>query len=146
MLSHRRHLDGTLKTMKYHGHKRERTLAIIEDSDIVLTTYHTLAVDFAAKKSPIHEVRWFRVVLDEGTQTIPFLTVIFRAEVNKIVAGFAVSASLRFAPPKHEIARVFGRCQAVASRKALVPDLIKSNSYPMGIKIPEKKFASLLCY
>jgi SWI/SNF-related matrix-associated actin-dependent regulator of chromatin subfamily A3 len=41
----------------------------IEDSDIVLTTYHTLAADFTAKKSPLHEIGWFRVVLDEGRQT-----------------------------------------------------------------------------
>jgi len=64
-----RHLDGTLVTIKYHGPKRETKVALIKDSDIVLTTYHTLAADFAAKKGPIHAIAWYRVVLDEGRHT-----------------------------------------------------------------------------
>jgi SNF2 family DNA or RNA helicase len=64
-----RHLDGTLKSTRYHGQKREIEVATFEDSDIVLTTYHTLAADFAAPTSPVHEIAWFRVVLDEGRRT-----------------------------------------------------------------------------
>ena len=61
-----KHLDGTLKIIKYHGQKRETQIPVLADSDIVLTTYHTLAADFGAKKSPNHRIAWFRVVLDEG--------------------------------------------------------------------------------
>jgi SWI/SNF-related matrix-associated actin-dependent regulator of chromatin subfamily A3 len=61
-----KHLDRTLKITKYHGQKRETQIHVLADSDIVLTTYHTLAADFAAKRSPNHDIGWFRVVLDEG--------------------------------------------------------------------------------
>lgn len=63
---HTRHLDGTLESTKYHGPNREKDAAFIANSDIVLTTYRTLAADFTAKKCPLHEIAWFRVVLDEG--------------------------------------------------------------------------------
>lgn len=61
-----KHLDGTFAVKKYHGQKREERLEFLTNSDIVLTTYHTLAADFAAKKSPIHNIAWFRIVLDEA--------------------------------------------------------------------------------
>ena len=69
-----RHLNGTLKTVKYHGQKRKTQIAVIEDSDIVITTYHTLAADFTAKVSPLNEISWFRIVLDEGRETARFNT------------------------------------------------------------------------
>jgi SNF2 family DNA or RNA helicase len=52
--------------MKYHGQRRKTLVSLIEEVDIVLTTYHTLVADFGEKSSPLHEVDWFRVVLDEG--------------------------------------------------------------------------------
>lgn len=61
-----RHLDGTLKAVKYHGQKRKDLVPMMEETDIVLTTYHTLVADFGEKSSPLHEIEWFRVVLDEG--------------------------------------------------------------------------------
>ena len=35
-------------------------------ADIVITTYDTLAVEYKAKRSILHEYEWYRVVLDEG--------------------------------------------------------------------------------
>ena len=61
-----KHLVDTIKVTKYHGQKRETQIPVLADSDVVLTTYHTLAADFAAKRSPNHDIGWFRVVLDEG--------------------------------------------------------------------------------
>jgi SWI/SNF-related matrix-associated actin-dependent regulator of chromatin subfamily A3 len=60
------HLDGSLKAVKYHGQKRRDQTAKINDSDIVITTYHTLAADAASKQNPLGEISWFRIVLDEG--------------------------------------------------------------------------------
>lgn len=54
--------------MRYHGQHRKIQLANMKDYDIVITTYHTLASDFMAKKSPLHRIAWFRIVLDEGRQ------------------------------------------------------------------------------
>lgn len=63
-----RHLQGSLKVLKYHGLNREEDLRKIEDSDIVLTTYNTLAAEFSDKRSRLHKIGWWRVVLDEGEQ------------------------------------------------------------------------------
>lgn len=35
-----------------------------------MTTYKTLSTDFASSKSPLHELFWYRVVLDEGEVSI----------------------------------------------------------------------------
>ena len=63
------HMGNTLKIIKYHGVGREKNIDTIQASDIVITTYNTLAVEFAtknAKKSLLHSIGWHRVVLDEG--------------------------------------------------------------------------------
>lgn len=61
-----RHLGDTLKVTNYHGQRRETQGTALADADIVLTTYRTLAADSAARRSPVHAISWFRVVLDEG--------------------------------------------------------------------------------
>ena len=64
-----RHLKGGLEVVKYHGQRRPKDLEVIGNSDIVLTTYKTLAVEYEAyreRASILHRVRWYRVVLDEG--------------------------------------------------------------------------------
>ena len=60
------HLDGSLKVLKYHGKRRENRIALVADSDVVLTTYHTLAAERKSKRSPLNSIEWFRVVLDEA--------------------------------------------------------------------------------
>ncbi|KIX07722.1 uncharacterized protein Z518_02376 [Rhinocladiella mackenziei CBS 650.93] len=65
-----KHVDGSLKVTTYHGKYRCRKIPEIADSDIVLTTYHTLATESAAgpvdRKSLLHQVAWYRIVLDEA--------------------------------------------------------------------------------
>ncbi|KAM7190801.1 SNF2 family N-terminal domain containing protein [Naviculisporaceae sp. PSN 640] len=60
------HTGDALKTIKYHGQGRERDLSVLEQSDVVITTYNTLAAEAAAKKSQLHKINWYRVVLDEA--------------------------------------------------------------------------------
>lgn len=38
----------------------------LADSDIVLSTYHTVAADALDDASPLNKITWFRIVLDEG--------------------------------------------------------------------------------
>lgn len=64
----RRHLKGGLKVLKYHGQRRPKDLGVIRDSHIVLTTFKTLAVEHQGdgNASILHQIKWYRVVLDEG--------------------------------------------------------------------------------
>uniref|UniRef100_A0A0B7KCA3 RING-type domain-containing protein n=1 Tax=Bionectria ochroleuca TaxID=29856 RepID=A0A0B7KCA3_BIOOC len=65
----RSHLREDLKVIVYHGRRREKDVDKIQDSDIVLTTYSTLAVEYQRKKvepSILHHIGWYRVVLDEA--------------------------------------------------------------------------------
>lgn len=65
----RKHLKSNeLRYLKYHGIGR-KDLKRIEDSDIVVTTYHTLSAEYQldkGKSSPLHKIGWYRVVLDEA--------------------------------------------------------------------------------
>ncbi|KAF4944314.1 hypothetical protein FSARC_14703, partial [Fusarium sarcochroum] len=49
----------------YHGPKRQEVWDSIDSLDIVLTTYETLKSD-QSKKSPLFELVWARIVLDEA--------------------------------------------------------------------------------
>ncbi|SPO04664.1 related to helicase-like transcription factor protein [Cephalotrichum gorgonifer] len=66
------HLKGGLNVIKYHGRRRPKNLDTIRNSDIVLTTYKTLAVEYEISKenkeetSVLHQIGWYRVVLDEA--------------------------------------------------------------------------------
>lgn len=60
-----------MSVMKYHGPKRKELIQAIENFDIVITTYNTLAKEHGRDKggrgkSLLHSIAWYRVVLDEG--------------------------------------------------------------------------------
>ncbi|KAM0365760.1 hypothetical protein ACHAPK_009281 [Fusarium culmorum] len=69
----KKHLQTGLKIVKYHGDRRPKDLSelnTVEDSDIVVTTYHTLTTEYLigkGKTSPLYKLGWYRVVLDEGS-------------------------------------------------------------------------------
>ena len=62
----KRNTNKMFKSIKYHGQTREKDVTKLCDADIIITTYHTLASDFASKNNPLHEVDWYRLVLDEA--------------------------------------------------------------------------------
>jgi hypothetical protein len=42
----------------------------LADSDIVLSTYHTVAAEVLDLTSPLNQITWFRIVLDEGKKAV----------------------------------------------------------------------------
>ena len=59
--------------IEYHGPSRPKDVDKLANADIVVTTYNTLTVEFLKSKtsqhqmSPLQQISWYRVVLDEGT-------------------------------------------------------------------------------
>ncbi|KAL9094080.1 MAG: hypothetical protein Q9165_003750, partial [Trypethelium subeluteriae] len=65
----RQHLGVKLKTVKYHGQRRKDYSTTIEENDIVITTYNTISAEYRNKHSILHNIAWYRIVLDEGENT-----------------------------------------------------------------------------
>ncbi|XP_056420818.1 helicase-like transcription factor isoform X2 [Hyla sarda] len=49
----------------YYGPERSRDQKTLSQQDVVLTSYSTVAYDYGPN-SPLHKIKWLRVVLDEG--------------------------------------------------------------------------------
>ncbi|XP_059587002.1 helicase-like transcription factor isoform X2 [Alligator mississippiensis] len=59
--------DVHLNVYVYYGPDRSKDPALLSRQDIVLTTYNILASDYGSRgDSPLHKLKWLRVVLDEG--------------------------------------------------------------------------------
>uniref|UniRef100_A0A3Q2Y583 Helicase-like transcription factor n=1 Tax=Hippocampus comes TaxID=109280 RepID=A0A3Q2Y583_HIPCM len=54
--------DVKLRVYMYHGPDRNRSTKFLSSQDVVLTTYNVLH----DVSSPLHDINWLRVVLDEG--------------------------------------------------------------------------------
>ncbi|GAW21806.1 hypothetical protein ANO14919_113310 [Xylariales sp. No.14919] len=56
---------GALDFTRFHGQDRPRDPEALRSSSLVLTTYATLAADYAGQRS-LYQMEWYRVVLDEA--------------------------------------------------------------------------------
>ncbi|XP_064313816.1 helicase-like transcription factor isoform X1 [Phalacrocorax carbo] len=61
------HEDFHVNIYVYYGSDRSKDPSVLSEQDIVLTTYNILASDYGIRgDSPLHKVKWLRIVLDEG--------------------------------------------------------------------------------
>uniref|UniRef100_A0A8C0IAD3 Helicase like transcription factor n=1 Tax=Bubo bubo TaxID=30461 RepID=A0A8C0IAD3_BUBBB len=61
------HQDFNVNIYVYYGSDRSKDPSVLSEQDIVLTTYNILATDYGMRgDSPLHRVKWLRIVLDEG--------------------------------------------------------------------------------
>ncbi|KAK3947944.1 SNF2 family N-terminal domain-containing protein [Pseudoneurospora amorphoporcata] len=73
-----RHMCGALHATMFHGEQKPREYKSLMDTDLVLTTYSTLAADYK-KSDLLHKMEWYRVVLDEAHEIRNSSTHYFRA-------------------------------------------------------------------
>lgn len=57
-----------MSIITYHGQGRESDPLALANTDLVLSTYHTIAAEALDSSSPLYKIEWFRIVLDEGRQ------------------------------------------------------------------------------
>lgn len=82
-----RHFSNhTLTTIKYHGPKRRCSLETLRATDLVITTYHTLASESSNSKGLLNQIEWYRLVLDEGMST---MQLAFASLIRKKHTSFA---------------------------------------------------------
>lgn len=97
------HYNNKLNVLSYHRQRHKKNiLDKIQEVDIVITTYHTLAREFEEQgpRSPLHQFTWYRVVLDEAhfirRQTTTFYRSVFELEARSrwCLAGTPVQNKL----------------------------------------------------
>ena len=74
--------SGNFKLLVYHGNKRETDIDIINSFDIVITTYHLLKGNKKEKETPLHKIKWGRVVFDEAHHLRNKKTKLFKGAKN----------------------------------------------------------------
>ncbi|KAK0747369.1 SNF2 family N-terminal domain-containing protein [Apiosordaria backusii] len=83
-----KHLDKSLRITRYYGKERNVDPQIYLDSDLVFTTYHTVAASHKeTDSSALFHIEWFRIVLDEAHLIKRQETTLFRA-ASQILANF----------------------------------------------------------
>jgi hypothetical protein len=78
-----------LKTYIFHGPLRTQKWAELNEYDLVITSYGTIAAEFKRYSSPLYQTNWFRIVLDEAH-------LIRNSSTSMAVAACALSAERRW--------------------------------------------------
>ncbi|XP_045179859.2 helicase-like transcription factor isoform X2 [Mercenaria mercenaria] len=61
------HRNVHLSIYLYYGSGRTKNSNLLENQDVVITTYSTVSADFKkGVRNPLKKVKWLRIVLDEG--------------------------------------------------------------------------------
>lgn len=66
LIDHRHIRPDAVQFHKYHGSDRESEIPKLLEFDLIFTTYATLTAEFCRGDSILHQIKWFRLVLDEG--------------------------------------------------------------------------------
>ncbi|KAH8687414.1 SNF2 family N-terminal domain-containing protein [Tricladium varicosporioides] len=94
-------LPNTLNTHKYHGPRKELDPLKLLNFDIVFTTYATVATEFRRGSNILHNINWFRIVLDEAHEIRHQNTLQFRAvstmssKIRWCLSGTPIQNSLK---------------------------------------------------
>ncbi|KAH9212709.1 SNF2 family N-terminal domain-containing protein [Leptodontidium sp. 2 PMI_412] len=78
---------GSLVVNIYHGRGRAVDPRSLANSDIVLSTYHTVAAEAMDIESPLKSIVWFRIVLDEAHTIRQMKTKLYQS-VSKLSAQY----------------------------------------------------------
>ena len=74
--------DGGLKCRRHHGQTKLANANELDNVKIVLTTYHTVSAEWRldrfAGSSILFQVRWARIILDEGRLSCVQLSIPIR--------------------------------------------------------------------
>ena len=64
----RRHIEANaLRVVRYHGQSKPKSLDELCNYDVILTTYGTVTAERRKGRKTLNSVKFFRIVLDEGT-------------------------------------------------------------------------------
>ncbi|XP_054258870.1 transcription termination factor 2 [Macrosteles quadrilineatus] len=64
----RRVKRGVLDTVVHHGQNREKRARSLAKTDFVITTYNIISRDADQVESPLFQIKWDRIILDEAHQ------------------------------------------------------------------------------
>jgi hypothetical protein len=82
--------EDTFNTLVYHGINRTSDYRELKDHDVVITSYQTIATDSKKPMSPLFQINWFRIILDEAH-------IIRNPATNMAIATCALNAERRWA-------------------------------------------------
>lgn len=75
---------GLLKVYKYHGNGKDIEIDAMVGYDVVMTTYATVASDVVKKSNLLQQIMWFRIILDEGMESISEVYGLIHADIETL--------------------------------------------------------------